>query len=251
MPPERGEQVGLRGAHQAHRGRRTVLLVVGVQDEQHVEGLGDLGIDLVGLGGEAEGHPEEVLHQAQRVVRVQERLAGRLLVRIGRDGGQLREQSDGGQLDLLGVLGIERILVVGAQRVHGAGEHRHRVRVTREAVEEAFEVLVQQRVPPDLVGEILELRRRRELPVDQQIAHLDEGGLLGELLDRDAPVAQDALVAVDVGDGRLGGRGVDEAAVEGRQSGFGEEFAERNRVTSLGGLQDRELQLSTGVGEGC
>jgi hypothetical protein len=106
---------------------------------------------------EAERHPQEVLDQRQRVVRVQERLADRLLVGVGRDGRQLGQQPDGGQLDLLVVERVERILVVRAQRVDRAGQHRHRVRVAREAVEEALQVLVQQRVPLDLGGELLQL----------------------------------------------------------------------------------------------
>ena len=109
---------------------------------------------------------------------------------------------------------VQRVLVVGAQRVDHAGQHRHRVRVAREAVEEPLEVLVQHGVPLDPVGEIRQLFGRRQLAVDQQVADLDEGRLLGELVDRVTAVAQNAGVAVDVGDGTLAGGGVDEAVVE-------------------------------------
>ena len=105
-------------------------------------------------------------------------------------------------------------------------------------------------MPTDLVSEVVELGRRRQLTVDQQVTDLDEGGLLRELIDGDAPVAQDARVAVDVGDRRLGRRGVDEATVEGGQPGLGEELAQRDGIGPLGGLQDRKLQLPTGVGHG-
>jgi hypothetical protein len=40
----RGEEVGVRGADQAHRRGRAVLLVVGVQDEEQVERLDHLGV---------------------------------------------------------------------------------------------------------------------------------------------------------------------------------------------------------------
>ena len=46
-----------------------------------------------------------------------------------------------------------------------------------------------------------------QLAVDQQVGDLEVGRLLGQLLDRVAAVAQDAGVAVELGDGRLGGRG--------------------------------------------
>ena len=42
----------------------------------------------------AEVQPQEVVDEAQRVVGVEERLADALLVRVGRDHRQLREQAD-------------------------------------------------------------------------------------------------------------------------------------------------------------
>ena len=59
------------------------------------------------------------------------------------------------------------------------------------------EVLVQQGVPTDLVGEILKLLGSRQLTVDQQVADLDERRPLGELIDGDAAVPQDTGVPVD------------------------------------------------------
>ena len=221
--------------------------MVGVQDEQHVQRAHHLRVELVGFGGEAERHAQEVLDQRQRVVRVQERLSLGLLVGVGRDGRQLGQQPDRRQLDLLVVERIQRILVVGAQRVHGAGQHRHRVGVAREAVEEPLEVLVQQGVPLDLRGELLQLLLRRQLTVDEQVADLDERRLLGELLDGHAAVAQDAGIPVDVGDRRLRRGGVDEATVERRVSRLGQQRAQRDAVGPLGGLDDVELELATGV----
>ncbi len=42
--------------------------------------------------------------------------------------------------------------------------------------------------------------------------------MLGELLDRVAAVAEDSLVAVDIGDGGAGRRGVEERRVVGHQA---------------------------------
>ena len=122
--------------------------------------------------------------------------------------------------------GIE-ILVVGAQRVDRTGQHRHRVGVAREAVEESRLVFMQQRVPLDLRGERGQLLGGGQLAVDQQVADLDEGRLLGQLIDRVAAVTQDPGVAVDVGDGALGRRGVHKPLVEGRVAGLGQQRAER------------------------
>jgi hypothetical protein len=196
---------------------------------------------LFALGRQTEGHPQEVLHQGQRVVRVQERLPLGLLEGVGGDGGQFAQQPDGRDLDLLVVGGVQRVLVVGGERVDHAGQHRHRVSIAREAIEEPLQVLVQHGVPLDPAGECGQLVGRRQLAVDQQIADLDEGRLLGQLLDRVAAVAQDPGVAVDVGDGALDRRGVGVAVVEGRVSGLGEQRTDGESVGPLGRLDDRQF----------
>nr|CRL73585.1 hypothetical protein CPGR_01123 [Mycolicibacter nonchromogenicus] len=215
--------------------------MVGVQDEQHVQGADHLGVGFVGLGRQTERHPQEVLHQGQRVVRVQERLAGRLLVGVGGDGGQLAQQPDGRQLHLVVVRRVQRVLVVGAQRVDHAGEHRQRVGVARETVEEPLQVLVQHGVPLDPAGERGQLVRGGQFAVDQQVADLDEGRLLGQLLNRVAAVAQDARVPVDVGDGALDRRGVGVAVVERGVAGLGEQRTDGESVGPLGRLNDRQF----------
>ena len=109
---------------------------------------------------------------------------------------------------------------------------------------------MQHGVPLDLLGEFGQLLLVRQFAVDQQVADLDEGRLLGELLDRVTAIAQDPRVAVDVGDGALGGRRVDEAVVEGRVTGLGQQWAQRDAVGPFGGVDDFQVQLSTRVIEG-
>ena len=52
----------------------------------------------------------------------------------------------------------------------------------------------------DLEFPVGQLLFGRQLAEEQQIGHLQKGALLGQLLDGVAPIAQDALVAVDIGD---------------------------------------------------
>ena len=59
--------------------------------------------------------------------------------------------------------------------------------------------------------EAVELGAAGQPAVDQQPGDLNEGRALGELLDGDAAIAEDALLAVDVGDGALAGAGIAEA----------------------------------------
>ena len=47
-----------------------------------------------------------------------------------------------------------------------------------------------------------------KIAVHEQVGRLGERGALGQFLDGDAAVTQDALVAVDEGDGALTGAGV-------------------------------------------
>ena len=53
----------------------------------------------------------------------------------------------------------------------------------------------------------------RQLALEQQVGGLEEAGGLGELVDRVAAVAEDARVAVDVGDRAPAGGGVQEGRV--------------------------------------
>ena len=192
-----------------------VLLVVGVQDEQQVERPRHRRVDVVGLRGEAERHPEEVLDQPQAVVGVQERLARRTSCRrtrrswaAWRAGARSTARSGPGR----GCSGCpgrrstaprppRRAPASGARRA--GSRRRTRLRSSCSSVCRLILLVKSSSCAP-----------RRQLAVDQQVAHLEEAALLGELLDRVAAVAQDAGVAVDVGDrGRRRG-GVDEAGVE-------------------------------------
>jgi hypothetical protein len=71
--------------------------------------------------------------------------------------------------------------------------------------------------------------QRCELSVDDQESGLHERRLLGQLLDRNPAVAQDALFSIDKGDGAPTGTGVPIAAIEGAQTGLVAKFADINR----------------------
>ena len=92
---------------------------------------------------------------------------------------------------------------MGGKRRHDRGKHRHRRRVLREPLEDALHLHLDRRVLPEAEPELLPLRRVRELAVDDEVGGLDEIAFVGQLLDRDAPVPQDALVAVQERDGAL------------------------------------------------
>jgi hypothetical protein len=64
------------------------------------------------------------------------------------------------------------------------------------------------RVTGDALCELFQFLLGRQLAVQQQIAHFDEIGSIGQIVDRITAIQQFALVAVDISDGRVtGGRG--------------------------------------------
>jgi hypothetical protein len=85
--------------------------------------------------------------------------------------------------------------------------------IATEPAEKLVELLVDHGVVADGVHEIGFLRLAGQLAVEQQVAELQIVGLLGQLLDGVSPVQQDALVAVDVRDGRFAGGRRDEARI--------------------------------------
>ena len=196
-PPSRGRPAG---AHRADRVGRAVLLVVGVQDEEHVERLDQARVGLELLLAHLEEHREEVGGVAQVVVGVDERLALRVAERPGAQGRHLGDHPHDLHVAVVGVADVAGVGVERRQRADGGHQHAHRVRVVAESVHESLDVLVHERVVGDLVHPGVVLLLGGELALDQEIGHLEEVGLLRELLDRVAAVLEDALVAVDVGD---------------------------------------------------
>ena len=113
----------------------------------------------------------------------------------------------------------------------------------REGLEQVLHVLPKQGVKRDrlLVG--LELCLGGQLPVLEEIGDLEEGCLLGELLDQIAPVMEDALLATDVGDRRDALGGVGKATIEGRQAQVPSQPADIRRDLALDTLDHIEPRL--------
>ena len=241
-------RVDLGAGHAPHRVGGAVLLVVGVQDEQHVQGPLEHRVRVVlGLG--------HLRHHVEEVARVGQVVVG---VRVGQapgvpesEGGERRHLGDEPHdlLLLIGrvVEGVTGLGIEGGQRGQGAYQDAHRVRVVVEAVDELLDVLVHVGVVGDLVGPRHRLFLVRQLAAQQQPGHVQEGRAARELLDRVTPVAQDALVAVDEGDGAATAGGVLEGRVVGEQSEVvigGLDLPKVNRADSA--VDDREFVAAAG-----
>ncbi len=247
-----GERVGARRADAAHRRRRGVLLVVGVEDEDAVERARHDRVHDVGLAGHGEAHLQEVRRVIEVVARIDEGLADRVLVGHRGDGRHLGHEAVTRDHALLRIVDVGAVVIEGRQRADRAAHDGHGMRVTAEAGEEPRHLLVHHGVARDGVAEALELALRRQLAVEQQVADLDEVGLQGEVVDVVAPVHQLALVTVDVGDagGAVGGRG--EAGVVGEAARVAVEATDIDHVWADGARSDRHLRLAAAADvEGC
>ena len=224
-PVERGDSGGdrrvgvdLRGADRAHRVRGAILLVVGVEDEEDVEGLRQPRVGLVPDLGHLVEHREEVLGVAEVVVGIDVGQPEVVAVRERRERRHLRDQPDRRHVALLGIVDLLRARVEGRERADRGEQHPHRMGVVTEALDELLDVLVDEGVVDDVVLPALELGRGGQLAEDQQVGDLDIARVLAELLDRIAAVLEDARLAVDVGDRRAARRGVRERRVVGHEA---------------------------------
>jgi len=195
--------VGVRRRDHSHRGGAAVLLVVGVQDEQKVHRFREHRVDAV-VVADAEHHVQEVRRVVERVVRRHKRQTHAESVTHRSDGRRFRDEAQRLLGQRVGIVDVFCVGVEGAERRGGRHEHAHRVRVVVEAVDEPLaHVLVDHRVVRDVKGPLLELRVGRQFAVQQQVGDFEEGRLLRKLFDRITAIAQDARVAVEVGDRRL------------------------------------------------
>ena len=215
---QRGERIAVRAADAAHGGGGAILLVVGVQDEEHVERALQRRVGLVAQLRTLEHHAQEIARIAELAIGVDERHADRVAVAEGGDGRHFGRHALELHQPVLGVEDVLALFVERGKRGHGGEEHAHRVGVVPEPVDELLGLLVDQRVRHHDVHELVELAAGREFAEVEQVGHLEKAALLGQLLDRIAAVAQDALVAVDEGDAALAGRGVHEARIVGHQA---------------------------------
>jgi len=224
------ERIGARGACQTHGRGRCVLLVVGVQDEDAIERALDHRVHLIGLGGDTEGHLEEIAGIGQRVVGIDEGLADRIFVRGRRDRRHLGDQPVAGDAAMVGIGNVGRVVIEGRERADDTAHDRHGVRIAAETAIELHQLLMQHGVARNRVGEAVELVLARQFAVEQQVRDFHEARILGQLADWIAAVQQHAFVAIDIGQRGIAAGGRGEAGVIGEAAGFGVELADVDDV---------------------
>ena len=122
---------------------------------------------------------------------------------VGGERRHFADQADGLLAPALGVAEVARVRIKGGERGHGADQDAHGVRVVVEAVHELLDVLMGHGVAHDFAVPAIPARRRWAARLQQKVRHFEEAAVLGELFDGVAAVAQNALVAIQVGDGAV------------------------------------------------
>jgi len=199
--------------------------VIRVQDENLVHGTGKHRVGLIGRRRHAKGHVQEIRRVAQVVAREHERLADGVLIGHGCDGRDLGNQPVCGDQPVFGRIDVGVVVVEGRQRTDYATHDRHRVGVAPEATEEIVDLVVDHGVVGDGVFELGLGRCGRKITVEQQVADFHVVGLVGQLFDRVAPVEQDPLLTIDVGQGRVTGACGAKTGVVCEVPGLGVELA--------------------------
>lgn len=211
---DRGIQVGVRRTGDAHHGRGAVLLVVGMDDEQTAKRVHIQRIGFERLIRHGEAHAQEIVDIATRVVRVQHRLIATAAEDVADDGARLGHDDGRRFVQLVGIVDVRGVRVERGERVDRGRHHTHRMRGAREGAHERTEVLPHHRAVVDVGDETVVLVLVRQFAVTQQPSDFKEVGLLAQLLDRIAAIAQNRVLAVDVRDFRFALRGGEETGVE-------------------------------------
>ncbi len=112
-----------------------------------------------------------------------------MTIREGGQGGHFADQTDNLFAAAAGVGDVANVRIEGRQRGHSADEHTHGVGVVMEAVHELADILVKHGVAHHAAVPLLELFRRRQVPIQQEVGYFQEGAFFRELLDGVAAIA--------------------------------------------------------------
>ena len=191
------KQIRLRRTDDAYRERTAVLLVIRVQNQDQVQCVHDLRRANVLLVRQREHHVQQVLAVPQMRVRIVEWETLRSAIGECSNRADLADQPSRRLVKRLRVLKGQKLLVIVGQIVQTGREDRHRRRVDRNLLELVPSTFVQQRMGGQQLAEVSQLVGGRHAAENQQPSHTHKTGYLRELLDRNSPITQDPLLAIN------------------------------------------------------
>ena len=213
-----------------------------MDNQQSAQGVHIQRVRFERLVRHSEAHAQEVVYIAARVIGVQHRLIAATAEDVRHDRAGLGHDDLGGLIELVGVGDISGIRVERGQRIDGGGEHAHRVSGARERTHEGTEVFANHRLVVDVGAELIVFGLARQLAMTQQPRHFQKIGVFAQLLDGVATIAQNRMLAIDVGDFRFALCGGEESGVE-RHPAVITQLGNDDAVWSRTCLHHRQVEL--------
>ena len=136
----------MRAADASHRIGAAVLLVIGVQDEQNVERVFENSIGFVLHLGHLEHHVEKVAGITQIVVGIIVRHPDAVPISEPRERRHLGDKPVDLVSPRFGVEDIFCVFVKSRKSANRSDQHSHRMSVVVKAIDELFDLLVDERV---------------------------------------------------------------------------------------------------------
>ncbi len=189
-----------------------------MENEQYLERPRNNRVGHVLRLGALPQHVHVILRIAELWIGVDIGKAHAMPVRACRQRRHLSDQPDNLFLTALRLQSVAHIRIEGGKGRHSADQNAHGMGIVMEAVHEFLDVLVDQSVTHNQQVPVFEFLQGWQLPSQQQKCHLQEGTVLGKLLDRIAAIAQDPSVPIQVRDGTLTGGRVHEGGIVGHQA---------------------------------
>ena len=188
----------MRAADTADGVGRAVLLVVSMKNKENVEGAFQRWIRPILRLGSAKEHVQEIARIAELVVRIDERHSQS--VPIGERGNRrnFSDQTIGLLLARLDAEDVFRVVIKSGKRGDRRNHHAHGMGVVVKAVEEFLDAFVNESVVRDVVGPIIQLRRRRQFAMQEQKRRFQIGAFFRQVFDGIAAITEDAGVAIDI-----------------------------------------------------
>ena len=241
-----GEGIAFGAGGQAHRRGRGVLLMIGVQDEQQVQGPYRHRIRMIFLAGPRKHHGHQVFDVTAAAVRIYEGQTRCVAVTLGRQGGHLGNDAARREQAVLGIADIGGVVVVGGDGPEHAGHDGHGMGIVAVAGIEARQVLMGVAVQGDGPFPFIHLPPIGQFAMDQQVAGLQVGAVLRQLLDGIAPVHEHALFPVQVGDRAAAACRGGEARIIGEHTQLAIQLAGVDDRSPVYALFHRTLDLFAG-----
>ncbi len=181
--------------------------------KQHFKSAGQGSISYIFRFQAPPKHVHVIARVAELGIGVDIRQAQPMPISIGGQGGHLGDQPHDLAAAHRRIADVPRLRIEGRKRGHHRHQRAHRMGIVMEGLQQLLHVFRNQQVLLDLAVPGGQFSLGGKLPVQEKERDFEERAVFGKLLDRVAPVSQDAAIAIQIGDRTLARRRVHERRV--------------------------------------